>query len=72
MSNKVANTPEIEAKKLFSQVIEFEYMLIEYFFEGEVKPPHGVTEDDYIKKLFEEYVKLYLERAKIVERRLKK
>ena len=33
MSNRL-DSPEIEAKKLFSQVIEGESFLFEYFFEG--------------------------------------
>ena len=67
--NRVVDSPEIEAKKILSQVIDFEYNLINYFSKGEFKPPHGVTEDEYFKRLYKEYVKLFLERAKIVERR---
>ena len=69
--NRVVDSPEIEAKKIFSQVIDFEYKLINYFSEGEVNLPLGVTQDEYFKKLHKEYVKLFLERAKIVERRQK-
>ena len=70
--NKVVNLPEIEAKKIFSQVIDYENNLLKYFFEGDIIPPHGVTESEYLQKLFKEYVNLYLERVRILERRLKK
>ena len=60
--NKVANSPEIEAKKI----------LLKYFFDGDFTPPHGVTESEYLEKLYKKYVNLYLERARTVERRLKK
>ena len=70
--NKVANSPEIEAKKIFSQVIDYESNLLKYFFDGDFTPPHGVTESEYLEKLYKKYVNLYLERARIVERRLKK
>ena len=33
MSNRVVDSPEIEAKKLFSQVIEGESFLFEYFLK---------------------------------------
>ena len=69
--NRVVDLPEIEAKKIFSQVIDFEYNLINYFSEGKFKPPHGVTEDEYFKRLYKEYINLFLERAKKVERRVK-
>ena len=63
MSNRVVDSPEIEAKKLFSQVIEGERFLFEYFFEGD-KPPDHISEEDYMKELKEEYFKLRRERAR--------
>ena len=69
--NRVVDSSEIEAKKIFSQVIDFEYKLINYFLKGKVNLPLGVTQDEYFKKLHKEYVKLFLERAKTVERRNK-
>ena len=65
------DSPEIEAKKIFSQVIDFEFKLINYFLKGKVNLPLGVTQDEYFNKLNKEYVKLFLERAKIIERRNK-
>lgn len=69
--NRAVDSPEIEAKKIFSQVIDFEFNLINYFSEGRFIPPHGVTEDEYFKRLYKVYVDLFLERAKRVERKVK-
>ena len=63
MSNRVVDSPEIEAKKLFSQVIEGESFLFDYFFES-YYPPDGISEEDYMKELKEEYFKLRRERAR--------
>ena len=67
--SRVVDTPEIEAKKIFSEVIDYEYKLINYFLEGKINLPLGVTQDKYFEKLHKEYVKLFLDRAKIIERR---
>ena len=63
MSNRVADTPKIEAKEIFNNVIEGESFLFEYFFES-YKPPDGISEEDYMKELNEEYLKLKREEAK--------
>ena len=63
MSNRVANTPEIEAKELFLQVIEGEEFLFEYFFES-YRPPDHISEEDYMRDLREEYLKLKREEAR--------
>ena len=63
MSNQVVNTPKIEAKKLFLQVQEGESFLFEYFFES-YRPPDGISEEDYMKELNEEYLKLKREEAR--------
>ena len=63
MSNRVVNTPKIEAKELFLQVQEGESFLFEYFFES-YRPPDGISEEDYMKELKEEYVKLKREDAR--------
>ena len=63
MSNRVVDSPEIEAKKLFSQVIEGESFLFEYFFES-YRSPDGISEEDYMKELREEYFKLKREEAR--------
>ena len=63
MSNRVVNTPKIEAKELFSQVQEGESFLFEYFFES-YRPPDGMSEEDYMKELNEEYLKLKREEAR--------
>ena len=63
MSNRVVDSPEIEAKKLFSQVIEGESFLFEYFFES-YRSPDGISEEDYMKELKEEYFKLKREEAR--------
>ena len=59
MSNRVVDSPEIEAKKLFSQVIEGERFLFEYFFEDNRQPPYGKSKEDYMTELKEEYIKLF-------------
>ena len=63
MCNRVVNTPKIEAKELFLQVQEGESFLFEYFFES-YKPPDGISEEDYMKELKEEYNKLKREEAR--------
>ena len=63
MSNQVVNTPKIEAKKLFLQVQEGESFLFEYFFES-YRPPDHISEEDYMKELREEYLKLKREAAR--------
>ena len=63
MSNRVVDTPEIEAKELFLQVQEGEKFLFEYFFES-FRPPDGISEEDYMKELKSEYWKLKREEAR--------
>ena len=63
MCNRVVNTPKIEAKELFLQVQEGESFLFEYFFES-YKPPDGISDEDYMKELKEEYNKLKREEAR--------
>ena len=63
MSNRVVDSPEIEAKKLFLQVQEGESFLFEYFFES-YRPPDHISEEDYMKELREEYFKLKREAAR--------
>ena len=63
MSNRVANTPKIEAKEMFLQVQEGESFLFEYFFES-YGPPDHISEEDYMKELKVEYFKLKREEAR--------
>ena len=63
MSNRVAYTPKIKAKELFFQVQEGESFLFEYFFES-FRPPDGISEEDYIKELKSEYLRLKREEAR--------
>ena len=63
MSNRVVDTPEIEAKELFLQVQEGEGFLFEYFFES-FRPPDGISEEDYMKELKSEYWELKREEAR--------
>ena len=63
MSNRVANTPKIEAKEIFLQVQEGEEFLFDYFFES-YRPPDHISEEDYMKELREEYLKLKREESK--------
>ena len=63
MSNRVVDSPEIEAKELFLQVQEGESFLFEYFFES-YRPPDHISEEDYMKELREEYLKLKREAAR--------
>ena len=57
MSNRIVDSPEIEAKELFLQVQEGESFLFEYFFESYRTPDH-ISEEDYMKELKVEYFKL--------------
>ena len=63
MSNHIAGTPKNEAKEIFNNVIEGESFLFEYFFES-YRPPDGISEEDYMKELNEEYLKLKREEAR--------
>ena len=63
MSNRVVDSPKIEAKDLFLQVLEGESFLFEYFFES-YRPPDHISEEDYMKELREEYFKLKREAAR--------
>ena len=63
MSKRVVDSPEIEAKELFLQVLEGESFLFEYFFES-YRPPDGIPEENYMKELKEEYLKLKREKAR--------
>ena len=63
MSNRVADTPKIEAKEIFSNITEGEEFLFDYFFES-YKPPDGVSKEDYMRDLREQYLKLKREEAK--------
>ena len=63
MSRRVVNTPVIEAKELWDQVCEGERFLFEYFFEI-YRPPDDESEEDYMKELNEEYLKLKREEAR--------
>ena len=63
MSNRVVNTPKIEAKEIFLQIQEGESFLFEYFFES-YRPPDHISEEDYMKELREEYLKLKIEEAR--------
>ena len=63
MSNRVVDSPEIEAKELFLQVQEGESFLFEYFFES-YRPPDHISEEDYMKELTVEYFKLKREEAR--------
>ena len=63
MSNQV-DSPEIEAKKLFSQVIEGERFLFDYFFEIDKLTPDGSSKEDYMKKLKEQYFKIRRKEAR--------
>ena len=55
--------PEIEAKNLFDTNLELEGYMFEYFFDN-VRPPDGVTEEEYLTKLRREYFKLKVEAAR--------
>ena len=59
MSNRVAYSPKIEAKELFTQVQEGESFLFESY-----RPPDGISEEDYMKELKSEYWKLKREEAR--------
>ena len=63
MGKRVVDSPEIEAKELFLQVQEGESFLFEYFFES-YRPPDHISEEDYMKELREEYLKLKREEAR--------
>ena len=61
MSKRVADSPKIEARNLWSSFDEND--LFEYFFD-DVKPPDGILEEDYLTELRHEYFKLKREEAK--------
>lgn len=64
MSNRVVDTPEIEAKKIFLNITEGEEFLISYVFESNKVPPAKYkTKEDYMRDLNKEYLKLKREEA---------
>ena len=48
---------------MFLQIKDGEDFLFEYFFES-YRPPDGISEEDYMKELNEEYLKLKREEAR--------
>ena len=63
---RLADSPEIEAKKIFSEVGDYENNLIKNIVDNDE------IENNYKNKLIEMYINLFLQKAKIVERRNKK
>ena len=63
MSNRVAYSPKYETKGIFLQAQQGVEFLFDYFFERRMKPD-GVSEEDYMKELKEEYYKLQREEAR--------
>ena len=63
MSNRVVDTPKIEAKELFLPVQEGESFLFENFFES-YRPPDGISAEDYMKELESQFSKLKREEAR--------
>ena len=69
--SRYVDLPEIEAKKIFLQVIDYEFNLINYFSNDRFNPPQRITENEYFKRLYKEYLNLFLDRAKRIEKREK-
>lgn len=67
--NRVVDAPEIEAKKIFSEVIDYEFKLIDCISKDEFNAPPRVNKDKYFKEFLKEYIKLFLDRSKNIERR---
>ena len=65
--SRVVDSPKIEARRIFSQVVDFECNLLKHFFDGEVSPPKGETEAEYLEKIYKEYVNFFLDRAEIIK-----
>ena len=63
MSN-IVDTPEIEARKIFLDVIKGEEFLFDYFFEVDKQPPYGISKEDYMKELKEQYFKIRRKEAR--------
>lgn len=66
---RIVDLPEIEAKKIFSEVIYYEFKLINIISKGEFEAIHPLTKDEYYKRFYKEYMKLFLAREKIIQRR---
>ena len=65
--SRVADLPKTEARRMFSQVVDFEYNLLKHFFDGEVTPPRVETEGEYLKKIYREYINFFLDRAEMIK-----
>ena len=63
MSNRIVDSPKIEAKELFDSSEEGERFLFECFFNN-ARPPVGITEEDYLIELEREFYKLKREEAR--------
>ena len=57
---RIVDLPEIEAKKIFSEVIDYEFKLINIITKGEFETIHPLTRDDYYRRFYKEYMKLFL------------
>ena len=63
MSNRVVDSPKIEAKELFNSSEEGERFLFECFFNN-ASPKDGISEEDYLKELKREFYKLKREESR--------
>ena len=62
MSKRVLGTPKFEAKKIFDSIKCGD--LFEYFFEDAISPD-GISKNDYLKELRNEYYNLRIEYYKL-------
>ena len=61
--------PEIEAEKIFKEILKYEHSLIKDIVNGDYKPCKGFADNEYFSLFRKEYVKLISNRARILERK---
>ena len=71
-SSRYVDLPKIEAKKIFNKVIDYEIEMVKDIANDNYELCKGLSYDEYYKIFYKEYVKLFLDRSRIIERRQKK
>ena len=66
MSNRVVDTPGVEVKKIYNDIIEIEKIMIDNFFDLTYRELLNIykSKKDYIHDLEKEYRKMKIEEAR--------
>lgn len=66
MSNRIVDTPGVEVKKIYNDIIEIEKIMIDNFFDLTYRELPNIykSKKDYIHDLEKEYRKMKIEEAR--------